>query len=279
MMLLMDEVDLGKRLQTARKASGLTQQQLCQKAGLSYSTLAKIERGAIKSPSIFTIQSISDALGLTLNQLMGESSISAKKRSKSGVRFVYFDINGCLVRSFQRSFGRIAEDSGTPIDVVETTFWRYNDQVCRGEMSLDDFNKTLAEEFGTTVDFAAYYLEAVEPIPETQELLRWAAESYKVGLLTNIMPGLIDAMFERNILPDVAFDAIIDSSKIGAIKPEAKIYEIAQDWASVAPEEILFVDDSHTNLVPAIKRGWHAMWFDDFQPKESAARIRSALEF
>lgn len=274
----MDEVGLGKRLQSARKAAGLTQQQLCQKAGLSYSTLAKIERGAIKSPSIFTIQSIAEALGLSLNQLMGESSATTKKRSKSGVRFVYFDINGCLVRSFQRSFSRMAEDSGTPVDVVETAFWRYNDQVCRGQMSLDDFNQALAEKFGTMVDFANYYLEAVEPIPETQELLRWAAESYRVGLLTNIMPGLIDALFERKILPDIAFDAIIDSSKVGAVKPEDKIYEIAQDWASTAPEEILFVDDSHSNLVPAINRGWHAMWFDDFQPEESVARIRQALE-
>ena len=36
------ETVLGKSLQKARQAKGLTQQQLCQKAGLSYSTLAKI---------------------------------------------------------------------------------------------------------------------------------------------------------------------------------------------------------------------------------------------
>ena len=47
------EVGLGRRLQEARKKANFTQQELCQKAGLSYSTLAKIERGAIKSPSIF----------------------------------------------------------------------------------------------------------------------------------------------------------------------------------------------------------------------------------
>jgi transcriptional regulator with XRE-family HTH domain len=42
------EQALGKRLQDARRAAGLTQQELCQKADLSYSTLAKIERGAIR---------------------------------------------------------------------------------------------------------------------------------------------------------------------------------------------------------------------------------------
>jgi len=45
-----DEKALGQRLQKARQNAGLTQQELCQKAGLSYSTLAKIERGAIKAP-------------------------------------------------------------------------------------------------------------------------------------------------------------------------------------------------------------------------------------
>jgi transcriptional regulator with XRE-family HTH domain len=47
----MDEVGLGKTLQAARQKAGLTQQELCNQAELSYSTLAKIERGAIKSPS------------------------------------------------------------------------------------------------------------------------------------------------------------------------------------------------------------------------------------
>ena len=62
----MNEKGLGLRLQKARKAAGLTQQELCQKSGLSYSTLAKIERGAIKSPSIFTIHQIAMVLNLAI---------------------------------------------------------------------------------------------------------------------------------------------------------------------------------------------------------------------
>ncbi len=89
----MDEKGLGQRLQKARKAAGLTQQELCQKAGLSYSTLAKIERGAIKSPSIFTIQSIAGVINTSLDVLLGLSTAvvvpNAKKISNRGVRFVY----------------------------------------------------------------------------------------------------------------------------------------------------------------------------------------------
>lgn len=278
----MDEVGLGKRLQDARKNAGLTQQELCHKANLSYSTLAKIERGAIKAPSIFTIQSVAGALGVTLGDLMGEESQPkppTKKRSKGGVTFVYFDINGCLVRFFHRAFARIAKDTNTTSDKVEKIFWHYNEAVCRGEISMEEFGVQSGERLNTQrIDWASYYLDAIEPIEEAQELVRWAAKNYRVGLLSNIMPGLIDEMFERGILPDVTYDAIIDSSKVGAIKPEPKIYEIAQDWTETKPEEILFIDDSRTNIMAAENLGWHVMWFDDYRPDESAARAKTALE-
>ncbi len=280
----MDERDLGTRLQAARLKAGLTQQALCQRADLSYSTLTKIERGAIKSPSIFTIQRIASAVGSNLDELLGSLKPAApaakpKLRAKNGVRFVYFDINGCLVRFFHGAFTRIAADTGVSADFIEQTFWHYNDAVCRGELTLEQFDAKLAKSFNVDdIDWMTYYLEAIEPIPAMHELVRWTAENYRVGLLSNIMPGLVDALRARELLPDVAYDAIVDSSQVGVIKPEAKVYEIATKVAHCAPEEILFVDDSRTNLMAGEKFGWHVLWFDDFRPDESVARVRAALE-
>ncbi len=279
----MDEVGLGRQLQNARKKAGLTQQELCQKAGLSYSTLAKIERGAIKAPSIFTIQSIAGALDTSLGDLLGEIGPkpvqTAKKRSKSGVRFVYFDVNGCLVRFFHRAFTQLAQETGAPADIIESTFWHYNDQVCRGEMTVEEFDKIFAQRIGMpTLDWLDYYLEAIDPIKEMSSLLEWAAVNYNVGLLSNIMPGFIDAMMAREILPSVPYSAIIDSSVVGTIKPEPEIYQIAAEQANVKPNEILLVDDSRANLMAAEKMGWHVLWFDDYRPAESAAHVRQALE-
>lgn len=283
----MDEVGLGKVLQDARKQAGLTQQDLCTKAGLSYSTLAKIERGAIKSPSIFTIQRIAGALGVSLDQLLGNTVIEGentpevlKKTSQSGIRFVYFDINGCLVRFFHRAFTQLAEDSGANADLIERTFWHYNDSVCRGEMTMEDFNGAMAKLVGwEQLDWTEYYLNSIDPILEMHELVRWVSEHYHVGLLSNIMPGFIDAMTKRGLLPDVAFSAVVDSSEVGAIKPEEHMYQLAQALTGVRPEEILFVDDSRANLMAAEKQGWHVLWFDDFRPEDSAVRIRKTLEF
>ncbi|MES2971736.1 MAG: HAD-IA family hydrolase [Patescibacteria group bacterium] len=279
----MDEVGLGQQLQAARKNAGLTQQDLCHKAGLSYSTLAKIERGAIKSPSIFTIQSVAGALGLSLSELMGDTAPSGhgakKHRSKSGVRFVYFDINGCLVRFFHRAFTELAADSGASADIIETTFWHYNDAVCRGEMPIEDFNQTMAKQLRMgELDWEKYYLSAVDPIKEMHELAIWASQYYHVGLLSNIMPGFIDTMLKEGLLPDIPYASIVDSSVVGAIKPEPKIYEIAAAQAGIATAELLLVDDSRSNIMAAEKLGWHVLWFDDYRPEESAARVKNALE-
>jgi FMN phosphatase YigB (HAD superfamily)/DNA-binding XRE family transcriptional regulator len=284
----MDEKALGRRLQLARRRAGLTQQELCQKAGLSYSTLAKIERGAIRSPSVFTVAAIAGATGTPIEDLLEIQSqglnspalSTPKKRAKSGVTFVYFDVNGVLVRFYHKAFTEIARQAGRTTDMVETLYWRYNDAAISGQMSIEDFNMALGKEFGIEgFDWAAYYLKNVEQMPFVKELVEWAAQHYEIGLISNNMPGFIDQLRQRKIIPDVNYKVIVDSSKVGAIKPQQKIYEIAQQLAAVDPKEILTIDDSRSNLVSADRAGWHVVWFDEMDPQESVERAKAALEF
>lgn len=283
-----DEKALGRAIQNARRSAGMTQQELCEKLDISYSTLTKIERGAIKAPSIFTVAQIAQICGTSIESLIGiqpltntvAPALNDYKISKSGISFVYFDINGCMVRFFQRAFSELATDTGSSPELVEETFWHYNDAVCRGEMSMADFNLAMAKGIGAnTVDWMSYYLRAVEPISELQEFATWVSQNYRIGLLSNIMPGHIDAMLAEGLIPKLPYSAVVDSSVVGAIKPESEIYEAAQKIANVPPQEILLVDDARTNLMSAERLGWHVLWFDDFRPDESVERIRSNLEF
>lgn len=277
------EQALGKRLQLARQKAGLTQQELCSQANLSYSTLAKIERGAIKAPSIFTIQSIAGALQTSLDALIGVSSTAQggstnKRVSQTGVRFVYFDLNGCLVRFLGSGFTQLAQDSGASIDIVESVFWQYNAPVCRGDVSVDELNQAWAERLGIRVDWLKYYLSAIEAMPGMTELAEWVAGQYHSGILSNTMPGFIAALQAGNRLPTVQFDAIVDSSQVHALKPEPEIYQIALQKAGVAAEEILLIDDDRPNLAAAQAAGWHTIWFDSYHPEESIESIRAALQ-
>jgi FMN phosphatase YigB (HAD superfamily)/DNA-binding XRE family transcriptional regulator len=284
----MDEKALGKRLQLARRRAGLTQQELCQKAGLSYSTLAKIERGAIRSPSVFTVAAISQATNIPLESLLNiqpaglnsPTLTNPKKRSKSGVTFVYFDVNGVLVRFFHKAFTEIARISNKPTDIIETLYWRYNDAAISGQMSMDEFNAILGKAFDIQdFDWSKHYFNNIEAMPGVNEVVEWASEHFEVGLISNNMPGFIDRLIRDKIIPDINYKVIVDSSKAGVIKPDAKIYQIAQELAAVDSKEILTIDDSRSNLVVADRAGWHVVWFDEMDPAESVERIRQALEF
>ena len=278
----MNEVGLGKALQLARLSKGLTQQQLCQRADLSYSTLAKIERGAIKAPSIFTIEKIASTLGIELNDILGNVSglrSKSKKTSKSGIKFVYFDINGCLVRFYHRAFTKIALQFSISSEDVETAFWHLNDAVCSGEISLDEFNKKLSDQLKIEpINFKDYYLSSVEPMPGMIELVNQISVDYEVGLISDIMPGFIDALVEKKLIPNIAYDAIVDSSVVKAIKPELKIFKTAESMSKAASSDLLLIDDSRANLAAADKLGWHVIWFNDTDPKDSISRIKTALE-
>lgn len=272
---------LGKRIQSFRLSAGLTQQQLCNKASISYSTLTKIERGAIKSPSIFTVNSIASAIGISLDELIGTRGEETRqlKKSPSGISFIFFDVNGCLVRFSQRAFINIAEDYGVSPDVVETASWYFNDEACRGTLSPKEFNIKLAEKIGIKdIDWYKYYLEAAEPVPGMDELIKSLSQSFRVGLLTNIMPGLLSSLRRAHKIPDISYDMVIDSSEVGHIKPEAEIYKLAQEKAGVSGQEILFVDDTKTNLMAAEEFGWHVLWFDYARPDESQDSIRLSLK-
>ena len=56
-----------KKLRNQRK---LSQEELAKKAGVTYSTLIKLESGVNKNPTIKTIQQIAAALQVSLDELM-----------------------------------------------------------------------------------------------------------------------------------------------------------------------------------------------------------------
>ena len=60
-----------KNLSKIRKEKGITQEGLARKADISYHTLVKIESGGIENPKIETVIKLADALGVSLDKLVG----------------------------------------------------------------------------------------------------------------------------------------------------------------------------------------------------------------
>lgn len=66
---------IGERIKQVRKEAGMTQQQLAQRLGIPYQSIGQWERG-IRKPKIETIQAIADAIGVSLDYLLGNVSDS-----------------------------------------------------------------------------------------------------------------------------------------------------------------------------------------------------------
>lgn len=282
---MVSTITLGKAIKAARKEAGLTQDELSDRAGLAYSTLAKIEQGAIKSPSFFTIQSLAHALEMSLSEMLGEdiakdeSSTTVSDNASKNVKFIYFDMNGVLLRHYHRAFATAAREAECGLDQVQVAMWHLDDRLNKGEITTDEFNKEMAKSLGVDrIDWKKHYMNAVRPIREVNQLIGDLRGRYKIGMMTNTSPGYVDELQKKGLLPKEKFDAIVDSSEVGILKPNPKIYELAEKQAGYKGDEILFIDDSRTNLTAADKFGWRIMWFDTFDPEDSVRKLREFLE-
>ncbi len=61
---------LADNIKRYRSEKGLSQEQLAQKAGITYSTLAKLESGVNENPKVKTLQQIAKALDVSVDDLL-----------------------------------------------------------------------------------------------------------------------------------------------------------------------------------------------------------------
>ena len=74
---------IGEIIQELRKKKDMTQEELAQKSGVSYTTLIKIERGSVQNPTVKTIKRIADALDASVDLLLGKINLDNNSTHKN----------------------------------------------------------------------------------------------------------------------------------------------------------------------------------------------------
>jgi transcriptional regulator with XRE-family HTH domain len=74
-------IRIGLRVRALRRAKGLTQAELAERAGRSNEAISGLERGKY-SPSLETVLAIARALDSPLAELMGEDNADSPKRAR-----------------------------------------------------------------------------------------------------------------------------------------------------------------------------------------------------
>jgi len=67
---------LHENLKKFREEKGMSCDMVARLSGVNYSTYTKIDSGEIRSPRVHTVYMIAKALGVTIEDLIGEESLS-----------------------------------------------------------------------------------------------------------------------------------------------------------------------------------------------------------
>jgi len=204
-----------------------------------------------------------------------------KKATKLGIRAVFFDLGGVIVRTeYQAPREYLAERLGLEYeDLVRLVFESETSRKAPvGAISEDEHwaavmrrlkrpayeAKAVREEFfaGDIVDRALI------------EFIRSLRPRVKTGVISNAWNGLRAYTVEHKF--DDAFDRLVISAEVGVTKPKAEIYLIALEQLGVSPTEALFVDDFIENVEGARAVGMSAIQFKE--PEQAIQQVKTFLK-
>lgn len=184
---------------------------------------------------------------------------------------VVFDMGGVLtVDPFEACRG-YADDLGIPTDTfVDQLRGPMFADVEMGVRSVRDFLKSacgeVTERHRVAVDIRrlADCLAAGQRVrPEMVELVTdLANRGVRVGLLTNNAKEA-RSWWNSGVLPVHRFAAIVDSSEVGARKPDPAIFVETARRMGCRANELLYFDDTEENVAGAALVGLVAMLFTD----------------
>jgi HAD superfamily hydrolase (TIGR01509 family) len=190
---------------------------------------------------------------------------------------VVFDLGKVLV-DFDWSIAakKIAARSSMPPEnfheylATSPLLWQYE---C-GQLARAEFFAAIraATGFqGTAAEFNGYFAEI---FTEIAPMIALNTELRQRGFNTYILSNTNDLAIEhvRRDFPFFEnFDGYILSYEVGAMKPDAKIYEALESMAGRRGADLIYIDDRAENIEAAKARGWRTILHE--APEKSRAAL------
>jgi HAD superfamily hydrolase (TIGR01509 family) len=178
---------------------------------------------------------------------------------------VAFDLGKVLVDfDYHIAVSRIAARSKLPPDGIKTFLGcscAIIDYEC-GRLTREEFYEQARKATGfrgTIEEFGDFFADIFTEIPPMIEL---HAGLRRRGIPTYIFSNTNDLAVEhirRNFPFFRNFDGYIYSYEVGAMKPEAKIYEVLEKLAGRHGADIVYLDDRPENAAAGAARGWRTI--------------------
>ena len=196
------------------------------------------------------------------------------------IKAVIFDAGGVLVdwKTISLQFAQeIGMEPEKFIEIFEELSFNPENGSDLGKMTTDEFFQKLTKQLGCPdkwQDWRKRFVPGFIRIEPTYKLLDELKGKISLAMLTNAKIGLWDEWESIGHFNDY-FQVIVDSSKVGMLKPDPRMFELVCQKLQLKPEECLFVDDDKNYTKAAEKLGFKTVHFTD--PEVSVAAIKNVL--
>ena len=197
------------------------------------------------------------------------------------IRAVFFDFGGVIMRTeYQSPRQKLAERFNMDYDEMDKAVF-CSDSARRaslGEITEDEHWANVLKRFkqpaSETQPFRDQFFGGDIIDLDLVEYIRSLHGSLHTGLISNAWSGLRDFLAKEKLLD--LFDTVVISAEVRAVKPSARIYELALEQAKVGASEAVFVDDAPENIAGCQKVGMTGILFNN--PEKSLDRLHRVLK-
>jgi 2-haloacid dehalogenase len=152
--------------------------------------------------------------------------------------------------------------------------------------SLDKSMKTFKIDNSMKSELLDLY-KVLSSYPEVKEVLEnLKAKKYKIAILSNGTPALLNELVKSNNLDNI-FDDVFSIEEVGIYKPESKVYDIPVKKYQINADEVAFLSSNTWDVSGGGNYGYNAIWvnrnkdiFDnlDYKPKNEVSDLTQVLE-
>ena len=154
------------------------------------------------------------------------------------------------------------------------------------EDSLDKSMKAYKIDLSMKDELLDLYkiLSPFEEVPKVLKLLK--EKNYKIGILSNGTPGLLNELIKGNNLENI-FDDIFSIEEVGIYKPNSKVYEMPINKYKIKKDEVAFLSANPWDVSGGGNYGYRSIWvnrnnnvFDnlDYKPKGEVKNLNQLLD-
>lgn len=177
-----------------------------------------------------------------------------------------FDIGNVIIAfDFARTVSKLADQCAVGADEALAKVGALTPELELGRILPEDFVSLASETIGYAGE-PEFFRSAFEDIFELNRPIVEFIEAQKAGdaelhLLSNTN-GIHAPFFEKTYPVFELFDGRIYSHEVGAMKPDARIYDIAIERLGLSPESTVYVDDLPGNCEAGRRAGFATIQYD-----------------